>query len=189
MLNFDEVEALLGQRLASRLVAIDGLPLAGKSTLAARLADTFGLDCVHLDDFIKPEADWPSRNTPSFPFGYIRYDEFLAAVTSLARAGICSYRPYDWSTGRVDTPLREVRADRPVIVEGVSALHPALAPLYDLRFWVESDADTVLSASTARGVGPWEREWREMFIPSVELYLETEPKARADFVVIGRGAQ
>ena len=35
--------------------------------------------------------------------------------------------------------------DGPVIVEGVSALHPDLAPLYDLRIWVESDAATVLS--------------------------------------------
>jgi hypothetical protein len=74
------------------------------------------------------------------------------------------------------------------LVEGVSALHPDLAPLYDLRVWVESDAETTLAASFERGVGSWAREWEFMFLPSVGLYLRTDPKARADVVALGRGA-
>ena len=34
-----------------------------------------------------------------------------------------------------------------MLVEGVSVLHPDLAPLYDLRIWVESDPETTLAAS------------------------------------------
>ena len=57
MLDFGEVIARAVQRSPLRLVAIDGLPLAGKSTLADRLALAVGAKCVRLDDFVKPEAD------------------------------------------------------------------------------------------------------------------------------------
>jgi uridine kinase len=188
LIGFDEAESLVGRRGDLRLIAIDGLPVAGKSTLAERLVATFRLECIYLDDFVRPEAEWPSRTEPSFPFDYIRYDEFIETVARLSRTGSCSYCPYDWSTGRISERPREVCIARPVVVEGVSALHPSLAPLYDLRFWIESDAGSALSASLARGVGAWEAAWRSMFLPSAMLYLETNPRARADFVVAGRGA-
>jgi hypothetical protein len=136
---------------------------------------------------VKPEAEWRSRNQPSFPFDFIRYSEFLAAVKGLATEGVCSYQPYDWDAGGIADEAREVRVDRPVVVEGVSALHADLAPLYDLRIWVESDAASTLTASHERGVGEWAREWRELFLPSVELYLRTGPRERADIVARGRG--
>jgi uridine kinase len=168
-------------------MGIDGLPVAGKSTLASRLAGTAGGACIHLDDFVKPEAEWRWNDRPSFPFDYIRYDEFMGAVTSLAQNGWCQYRPYNWETRKTEDADRVVRVDGLVIVEGVSALHPDLAPLYGFRIWVESDAATMLAASVARGVGDWMRQWEEMFLPSVGLYLETDPRGRADILAAGRG--
>lgn len=160
MISFDAAVAIAGTGPHVRLIAIDGLPVSGKSTLAERIAADIEAECIYLDDFVRPEAEWRSRARPGFPFDYIRYDEFLGAVKALARDGSCSYRLYDWNTGRLGDEYRTVRLDRPVIVEGVSALHPELAPLYDLRFWIESDAMTTLDASLKRGVGGWEREWR-----------------------------
>jgi uridine kinase len=189
MIDFDAAVELARTRPAIRLIAIDGLPVAGKSTLAERMAEALQADCTYLDDFVAPEVDWPLPRRPAFPFQYIRYAEFLDSVTSLGRTGCCAYRPYDWSTGAIEADQRVLRLDRPVIIEGVSSLHPDLAPLYDLRIWVESDAATVLEASLKRGVGAWEREWRDLFLPSVELYLRTAPRDRADVVVAGRGAR
>jgi uridine kinase len=186
MLNFEEVIARAAMLSPLRMVGIDGLPLAGKSTLADRLATAIGAQCVRLDDFIKPEQDWRSHDQPSFPFDYIRYDEFIAAVKGLAVTGTCSYRIYDYETGMVATGSRTVR--QPVIVEGVSALHPDLAPVYDLRIWVESDSASTLTASYQRGVGSWAREWSRLFLPSVELYLRTAPRDRADIIAKGRKA-
>jgi hypothetical protein len=179
MLDFEKIIARVVQQSPLRLVAIDGLPLAGKSTLADRLTLALGTECVRLDDFVKPEAEWRSHDQPSFPFDYIRYDEFVAAVSGLATSGLCSFRPFSFETG--------IRVDRPVIVEGVSALHPDLASSYDLRIWVESDAASTLAACGQRGMGPWAREWRELFLPSVDLYLETKPWERADILASGRG--
>ena len=126
MLSFDGVIALVGQWPDLGLVAIDGLPLAGKTTLADRLATVTGAACVSLDDFIKPEREWRWRDRPSFPFDYIRYDEFMGAVVRLAIDGECRYRPWDYRTGeRADAEV-VVRRTGPVIVEGVSALHVEL---------------------------------------------------------------
>jgi uridine kinase len=187
MIDFDAAAALIANRPETRLIGIDGLPVSGKSTLADRLETELGAQVLYLDDFVRPEAEWRGRSTPAFPFEYIRYAEFLAAAQALGRGDAIRIPLYDWSTGRVGDDFREVRPEGLVVVEGVSALHPDLAPLYDLRLWVESDAATTLSASLARGVGDWEREWGELFMPSVALYLETEPKQRADHVVAGRG--
>jgi uridine kinase len=189
MFDLDEAVALASTHPDARLIAIDGLPLAGKSTLAGRIGTALRAEIIYLDDFVKPEAEWRSRTTPSFPFDFIRYDEFLNAVKSLAGDGLCSYRLYDWNTAKIHDEYRIVCLDRPVIVEGVSSLHPELASLYDLRFWVESDAATTLQASLKRGVGAWEREWREQFLPSVNLYMRSAPQDRAEFLVAGRGAR
>jgi uridine kinase len=187
VLTFDEVIGLVRAQSDLRLLGIDGLPVAGKSTLASQLAAAAGGACIHLDDFVKPEAEWRWHNRPSFPFDYIRYDEFMAAVRRVSENGWCQYRPYNWETGKTEDADRVVRVDGPVIVEGVSALHPDLAPLYGLRIWVVSDAATMFAACVARGVGDWMRQWEEMFLPSVSLYLETDPQARADVLVTGRG--
>ena len=187
MLTFDEVIALVASKPKPLLVAIDGLPLSGKTTLALRLIEEFGAECMGLHDFVRPEAEWPSRDTPSFPFDYIRYGEFVTAVRSLAHDRRCFFHPYEWDTGNIAREPTVSRGDGIALVEGVSVLHPDLAPLYDLRVWVESDPETTLAASLERGVGSWVHEWQFMFLPSVELYLRTDPKSRADVVALGRG--
>jgi uridine kinase len=55
-LSFDEVIASVGRRPHLRLLAIDGLPLAGKTTLADRLAAAIGGACVFLDDWTSPRG-------------------------------------------------------------------------------------------------------------------------------------
>lgn len=185
MINFDAIPDLLSDR-SNAIVAIDGLPVSGKSTLAERLETELGATIVYLDDFVRPQAEWRDRVRPAFPFPYMRYDAFLATVTTLARGETARYQLYDWSTGRL-AQWREVQPRGLVAIEGVSALHPDLAPLYDLRFWVQSDAETTLAAALARGVGDWEREWRDLFMPSVAHYWQTDPRSRADHLVAGRG--
>jgi uridine kinase len=188
MIDAGAALSIAAQHTDLRLVAIDGLPLAGKSTLAERFVTAMGAQCIYLDDFVKPQAQWRSPHVPAFPFDYIRYDEFLGAVQALARGDAARYRLYDWSAGALADDAREVRPDGLVVIEGVSSLHPDLAPLYDLRFWVESDPAAVLAASFERGAAGWEREWRELFLPSTELYMRTKPRDRADYHVAGRGA-
>ncbi|QYO76752.1 uridine kinase family protein [Devosia salina] len=171
-----------------RTIAIDGLPASGKSTLAERLASELGAVCLFLDDFVIPEDLWPRPLLPAYPFPYFRHAAFIAAAAELATNRLCQFQPYDWASGQLAAPHTIDAQDRPVIIEGVSALDPALAPLYDLRLWIESDAASTLDAALARGKGQWATEWRYYFLPSAEHYMITRPQDRADRIVAGRGA-
>lgn len=176
----------LTRGLTQPLIAIDGLPCAGKTTLACRLQELYGYEILHVDEFLRPEADWPNRR-PGFPFPYLRYDEFLAAVTALAETGECEYAPFDWETLAIAARPRRITLRRPVIVEGISALVPVLSRYYGLKIFMRSERESVLKVAKARNFGFWAKEWRKIFLPSADMYMMTNPEDRADVVVPGRG--
>jgi hypothetical protein len=62
-----------------------------------------------------------------------------------------------------------------------------LCDLYGLKIFVESDPSTMLQAALRRGGGAWEREWRKLFLPSVDIYMLTHPEPCADLLAPGRG--
>lgn len=169
------------------LVAIDGLPCAGKSTTAEHLKKRVDFEWIHLDDFALRERNWASGTTPTFPFPFIRYDEFIEAIRTLALSGTCAYRPFDWDSFEISDVVRRVDLSKPVVIDGVSSLNPALCGLYGLRIFVESDRATTLQAAIDRGAGASTRHWRDLFLPSVDVYMETQPQKRADFLIAGRG--
>jgi uridine kinase len=182
----DEAAAALAALEGRHLVGIDGLPCAGKSTLVEAVLSRHRAEVLRLDDFVRPPAEWPSRTRPAYPFEYIRYDEFVAAVQALAAARVLEFRPFDWSTlGPSDS--RRIDGSGLVLVEGVSALAPGLADAYDLKIFVDSDRTTVLAAAAGRGIGPWAREWETLFLPSADIYMAGRPQDRADWIVAGRG--
>ena len=185
----DEVIARLARAPEPPLIAIDGLPCSGKSTLAERLQHAHGFDCISLDDFVRPEADSPAWRVPTFPFEYIRYAEFVAAVETLAARGECDYAPFDWETLAISGARRRVTLATPVMIEGVSSLYPALCPLYGLKIFVDSDRATILEEVARRGAGPWPGAWRTLFVPSADIYMQTGPELRADIIVRGRSAR
>lgn len=184
MIDAFQVIALAKDRTC---IGIDGLPVSGKSSLAEQMERELGAVCLYLDDFVIPDTLWPRPLVPGYPFPYIRHTEFIVAATTLAKQRRCTIQPFDWHTGRLGTPRELIAEDRPVVIEGVSALDPALVPLYDLKVWVESDPATILRAALARGAGPWGEAWRNYFLPSVEAYMASEPRRRADHVMMGRG--
>jgi len=185
--SVEEVVRRVSKGVQPPLIAIDGLPCSGKGTLVTKLKERVDLDCIELDDFVLPEEHWPSRDQPAFPFPFIRYDAFLEEVKTLASTGRYSYYRFDWNTLFTSEHRRDVRLTKPIVIEGVSSLNPVLCDLYGLKIFVESDRSTVLQAALRRGSGAWEREWRELFLPSVDIYMRTRPERRADLLVPGRG--
>lgn len=186
---FEDIVRRIDLLTSPALIAIDGLPCSGKSTLAERLERHFGIESVYLEDFVLPASAWPRPLKPAFPFEYMRYAEFVGTVKALACSGVGSYAPFDWSKLDIAETTRTVRLDKPVIIEGVSALNPVLAPLYGLCLFVESDRSTTFQAALDRGVGDWVDEWQTLFLPSADLYMRTDPKSRADMIFAGRGAE
>lgn len=188
MMSYDEIASLIASRPKPLSIGIDGIPLSGKTTLAHRLVEGLGADILELDDFMKPKEEWGTPCVPSFPFDYMRYTEFCSAVRSLIIGGQCEFFPFDWENGLVGDVPKVIRKRDIVIVEGVSALSSELAPLYDLRIWIESDRSSMYAAAVRRGVGDWNCEWNTVFTPSVALYLKTKPHERADIIARGRAA-
>jgi uridine kinase len=183
----DELLAIAGA-LPRGMIAIDGLPASGKSTLADRLWTAHQFERICLDDFMLPHWEWPTPYRPAFPFQFARYAEFMAAVTALAETGQCTFIPFDWAALRISDKPRTVRLDRPIVIEGVSALHPDLCQHYALRIFVESDRATTDEASRVRGLGVWAEPWEKLFLPSSDIYMKTRPQDRADLIFPGRGA-
>ncbi len=182
VLSFDEAEATVAEALeTARIVAVDGAPVAGKSTLAKRLKAKFGLHVLGLDEFFSGPA------APSWPFRYYRYDAFIQALDDWRQRGRFRYQPFDWLKMRVSESVREVATDGPLLVEGCSLLQPDLADRYDVAFFVESDLASRQAAQRERDGAFMADTWRDAIWPSVELYLATQPARLADHLVAGRG--
>jgi hypothetical protein len=130
-----------------RVIAVDGGAGAGKSTLAATLAEALPMAAVfHLDELLD---GWNGQ------FSY--RDRLRAQVLApLAENRPARYQRYDWLAGRF-TDWVSIPVPRILIVEGVSAIwgcEGALAlgvflnvgRMERLRRWIERD-------------GPAEPEW------------------------------
>lgn len=122
------------------LVAIDGNSGAGKSTLGCALADRYGANLLHMDDFFLP----PEKRTKqrlAEPGGNVDYERFKReALDPLILSMPFSYRPFDCREGELGEPVR-VEPKQLSIVEGVYSLHPTLARAYDLKVFCRIDPE------------------------------------------------
>lgn len=173
----DAVRAAV-ERLASgrtRWIGIDGFGGAGKSTLAAWLADTVAdVVVVHADDFAAPSV-------PEWDWGRLQRQLF-----DPLRAGRpARYQRWDWHTDSAaewhDVPVGAV-----VVIEGVSATRRELDVAWDVRVWVEAPPDIRLRRALARDGAAAERTWRERWIPEELAWAQRDrPWERADLVLDG----
>ena len=164
---FQSIDRLLREKGSAR-VAIDGNSGAGKSTLGALLAQVYGANLYHMDDFFLP----PQRKTKqrlAEPGGNVDWERFQREV--LARMGApFAYRPWNCHEA---APGEEVRVlpQSVEIVEGVYSLHPALRDAYDLRVFLGVDrVNQRLRIRSRSGEALYERfvsEW----IPLEEAYF------------------
>lgn len=160
--------------MRTRIVAIDGLGGAGKSTLAARLSQLVALGrIVHTDDFAsweEPIEWWP---------------RLLAQVLEpLGRNEAAHYQRFDWERREL-AEWHEVAPGGVVLLEGVTASRAAFRPYLTFSIWVETPRNERLRRGLIRdgegALGQWE-EW----MAAEDAYVAAErPVERADLVVAG----
>jgi len=180
-------ELLPLSQLRPLIIAIDGRPGSGKTTLAVNLEKALKAQTIYLDEFFIPQAQWPTDQTPRFPFFYFRYEEFVNGIKALARAKPFIYYSYNIQTNTLSKEPTTINPAHVIIVEGVSALNAELAPLYYKQIWVASDQETEFAA-----IGIRENEknldlWKKIYLPSVDIYCKQKPWEKADIIYAGRG--
>ena len=122
------------------LVAIDGGSASGKTTLGALLQSIYACPVFHMDDFfLRPEQRTPERF--SEPGGNVDRERFLEEVLIPLREGRpVDYRRFDCATFTI-APPRRIEPGRLNIIEGAYAMHPDLAPYYDLAVFLAVSAE------------------------------------------------
>ncbi len=163
------VEALLAAR-GRALVALEGMSAAGKTTLAAELAQAYGGNVYHMDDFCFPAHQRPD-DWQQAPGGHMDLERFRREVLKpLSRKEAVAYRPYSCREGAFGAE-RLIRPKSLEIVEGAYATHPRLAAAYDLAVFVQVDPEEQRRRILARGGSQGLLRFQEIWIPQEWRYF------------------
>lgn len=158
--------------IATRIVAIDGLGGAGKTSLAVYLATELDAPVVHTDDFASWEnpVDW--------------WPQLLEkALVPLARGKAARYMPSSWG-GAEKEPVVVEPVDF-VLLEGVTASREAFRPYLTYSIWVEAPRDIRLRRGLDRDGEAAREDW-ERWMASEDAYVARErPADYADVVLRG----
>ena len=134
------IDELLTQN-STVIVAIDGKCTSGKTTLAAKLAESYDCNVFHMDDFfLLPEQRTPDRFAEVG--GNVDYERFSEEVLTPLKVGQpFSYRPFDCSTFTLADSVC-VTPRKLNIVEGTYSHHPHFGNLYNLKILLTIDEET-----------------------------------------------
>jgi|SRR5579884_106500 len=156
-----------------RIVAVDGHGGAGKSTVAARLADALGgVPVVHTDDFASWDEpiEWRPR--------------LLAEVLEpLARGEPARFRPTSWD-GAPREVVEVVPADA-VVLEGVTASRKVFRPYLTFVVWVEAPREVRLRRGLERDGEGARAQWEAWMAAEDDYVARERPAERADLIVRG----
>lgn len=163
------IDELLAQKNMV-IIAIDGKCTSGKTTLAAKLADIYGCNVFHMDDFfLRPEQRTQSRFAEVG--GNIDYERFQTEVlTPLREGGAFSYAPFVCSTFTLSDPVC-VTPKKLNIVEGTYSQHPYFGDAYDLKILLHVDEETQRQRIMQRPAFLRKRFFEE-WIPMENRYFE-----------------
>jgi len=163
-----------------RVVAVDGVAGAGKSTVSAELAAALGAaPIVPTDDLASHEQlfEW--------------WPVLVAAVfepLSVGRSG--HYRRYDWSRREYGEP-RSVPVAPVLVVEGAGAGRRELAPWLSYLVWVDADVTAAHERGLRRDLASLGPSWYDELVrfwavwaAAERAHFAADPTIdRADFIV------
>ena len=152
------------------LVAIDGGSASGKTTLGALLQSIYACPVFHMDDFfLRPEQRTPERF--SEPGGNVDRERFLSEVLLPLREGkAVDYRRFDCKTFTI-APPRRIEPGRLNIIEGAYAMHPDLAPYYDLTVFLAVSAEKQRERILVRNTPAQAELFFDRWIPFEQRYF------------------
>jgi uridine kinase len=161
----------------SRVVLIDGQSGSGKSTLA-RLLHELATDQAMGVTLLQLDHVYPGWN--GLRDGAREVAERVVLPLSQGRPGYCLR--YDWTTGDKSRPLF-FKPGRPLIVEGVGALHPLSAPVASGRVWVTAPTEVRKKRALDRDGDLYRPHWHQWAAQEDEYVRKTRPLVRAELIL------
>lgn len=165
------------------LVAIDGGSASGKTTLGELLQSVYACPVFHMDDFfLRPEQRTPERF--SEPGGNVDRERFLSEVLLPLREGkAVDYRRFDCKTFTI-APPRRIEPGRLNIIEGAYAMHPDLAPYYDLTVFLAVSAEKQRERILKRNAPAHAKQFFDRWIPFEQRYFDAlDVRNRCDLIL------
>lgn len=180
--------ALSAQKTSGRTVAcfIDGKCGAGKSTLAALLADLFDARVIHMDDFFLP----PEKRTPerlAEPGGNVDYERFHNEVMEHLDDDSLTYGLFDCSKMAVTSQVSLTKTPL-TIIEGSYSCHPyfddAGTHIEKYRVFVECEPDEQKRRILERNGQAMLERFVSRWIPMEDAYAAAfDLRANTDFII------
>lgn len=176
------------------VIAIDGASGAGKSALAARVAEALEGALVPADDFFSAQLtdrEWDVR-TPEMRAGdAIDWTRLRAEVLEPLREGRAArWRGFDFSAPRPDGSYppaaapSECGARTFIILDGIYSTREELDDLIDLAVLVEAPQATRAARLEGREAADLLSRWHARWDRAEEWYLtEARPRGAFDLIV------
>ncbi len=165
------------------VIGIDGPCGAGKTTLANKLADFYGVQIVHMDDFFLPPS-LRSVERLEEPGGNIHYERFCEEVVSKVKLSQAfKYRVF--SCRKMDFHGEaEISNSNLLIVEGSYSLHPLFEEIYDIKIFCDIDLKEQKRRIISRNGMDLYRNFEIKWIPMEKKYFkEFNIEERCDYVL------
>lgn len=185
MKNIGFIDRLLNEKQGETVnVAVDGMSGSGKSTLAKLLADIYGCNVFHMDDFFLQPFQRTAERLGE-PGGNVDYERFKEQVIChLSDEEGLEYQIYDCGcqelTRRVAVPRSRLN-----VIEGSYSHHPYFGECYDLRIFLEIDGDKQVERIRRRNGEFMLRRFTEEWIPMENAYFEAFKIREKSDIVLG----
>lgn len=177
------------------MIGIAGGSGSGKSTFTNRIKAEFGnkVTVIYHDNYYKSNDGIPfeirQKNNYDSPEAF-ETDLLISHLKTLRRGESVQCPVYDYSQHNRTDKTIELKPSRIIIVEGILVLeNPELRSLFDIKIYVEADADERIIRRIIRDVKERGRQVEDIstqYLTTVKPmhYLYVEPtKAKADIVI------
>jgi uridine kinase len=167
------------------LLGVAGGSGSGKTTVAERLAELLGpssITLIRLDSYYRDDPDLTLEQREAVNYDHpdaFDWRLFMAHVKALCAGQAVDGPVYDFADYRRRPETIAVGPARVVVVEGILVLYePELRDLFDLRVFVDTDADVRLIRRLQRDVSERGRTLASV----IDQYLATVRPSHLQFV-------
>jgi uridine kinase len=163
----------LSTRKNSVLVAIDGIPGGGKTSLGKYLEQKIPkIKQIKMDYFFDPLI------------GDVNFEGFKKEVLiPLKNNRTASFKIYNWHQNKFMDVLT-IKPGGIILIEGTSSMDRRLVSVYDYRIWVDCPRDIGLKRVLKRDKRKYRRTWIDKWMPEIVSYIEKQkPYEKADVII------